>query len=52
VLRFPLTITIPPGSPTCNHLCSQQARGGRIVIETGHPDTPTLTIPVCVAISP
>lgn len=52
VLRFPLTITIPPGSPSCNHLCSQQARGGRIVIETGHPDEPTLTIPVCVAIGP
>jgi glycerophosphoryl diester phosphodiesterase len=52
VVRFPLTITLPPGSPTCNHLCSQQAGGGRIVIDTGHPGTPTLTIPVCIAISP
>jgi len=52
VVRFPLTITLPPGSPTCNHLCSQQAGGGRIVLDTGHPGTPTLTIPVCIAISP
>ncbi|NDC63492.1 MAG: hypothetical protein EBZ59_05785, partial [Planctomycetia bacterium] len=52
VVRFPVTIVLPPGSPTCNHLCSQQASGGRIVLDTGHPDTPTLKIPVCIAVSP
>lgn len=50
--RTPLTIVIPPGSPHANHLCSEQAPAGRIVLETGHPDTPTLTVRVCVAIGP
>jgi len=52
VIRIPITITIPPDSPPSNHLCSQQALAGRIVLDTGHPDTPTLTIPVCIAIGP
>ena len=52
VIRFPLLITIPSGSPPANHLCSPQAPAGKIVLETGHPDTPILTIPVCVTIDP
>lgn len=52
VVRVPLTIVIPPGSRPVNHLCSQQATAGRIVLETGHPEIPELTIPVCVAIGP
>jgi hypothetical protein len=52
VVRFPLSISIPAGSPTCNHLGSQQGKLGRIVLETGHPDMPQLTIPVRVAVSP
>jgi hypothetical protein len=51
-VRIPISISIPPGSPPANHRCSPQAPAGRIVLETGHPDTPTLTIPVCVAIDP
>jgi hypothetical protein len=52
VIRIPLTVTIPPGSTPANHLCSPQAPAGRIVLDTGHPDSPTLTVPVCVAIVP
>jgi len=52
MMRIPLSITIPPGSPQANHRCSEQAPAGRIVLDTGHPETPTLSIPVCVAIGP
>jgi len=52
VIRIPLMITIPPGSTPANHICSGQAPAGKIVLDTGHPDSPTLTIPVCIAIVP
>ena len=52
VIRIPLSITIPPGSGAANHICSPQAPAGQIVLDTGHPDSPTLTIPVCVTIIP
>ncbi|MFM8805375.1 MAG: DUF1573 domain-containing protein [Planctomycetia bacterium] len=52
VIRIPLSITIPPGSSPANHICSTQAPAGKIVLDTGHPDSPTLTIPVCLAIIP
>jgi hypothetical protein len=52
VVRTPLTIVVPPGSPPANNLCSEQAPPGRIVLDTGHPDTPRLTIRVCIAIAP
>jgi hypothetical protein len=52
VIRIPLSITIPADSPPANHLCSPQAPAGKIVLDTGHPDSPELTIPVCVAIGP
>ena len=51
-MRFPLTITVPPGSPPANHLGSSQAPAGRIVLDTGHPESPTMTIPVSIAIGP
>lgn len=50
VIRIPLTLAIEAGSPPANHICSPQAPAGRIVLETGHPDSPTFTIPVCVSI--
>jgi hypothetical protein len=52
VVRIPLEISIPPGSRPANHLCSELGPAGRIVLDTGHPDSPTLTIPVCIAIGP
>jgi len=52
VKRIPISITIPAGSPACNHLGSQLGGLGRIVLETGHPDVPKLTIPVRVAVGP
>jgi len=51
-VRIPLSVVIPAGSRAANHLCSEQGPAGRIVIDTGHPDSPTLSIPVCVAIGP
>lgn len=52
VLRIPLMVTIPPGSPTANHLGSEQAPAGRIVLSTGLPDSPTVSLPVSVVIGP
>jgi hypothetical protein len=51
-VRIPLTVVVPAGSRAANHLCSEQGPAGTILLETGHPDSPTLTIPVCVAIGP
>jgi hypothetical protein len=51
-VRSPIDIVIPPGSRAVNHLCSQQGPAGRIVLATGHPDSPEFTIPVCVAVGP
>jgi hypothetical protein len=51
-VRIPIDIVIPPGSRAVNHLCSQQGPAGRIVLDTGHPDTPEFTIPICVAVGP
>jgi hypothetical protein len=51
-LRIPVDIVVPPGSRPANHLCSQSGPPGRIVLATGHPEAPTLTIPVCIAIGP
>ncbi|NCA12355.1 DUF1573 domain-containing protein, partial [bacterium] len=52
MIRIPISITIPPGSPPANHRCSEQGPAGRIVLETGHPENPVFTIPICVAIGP
>lgn len=52
VLRIPITVTVPPGSPTANHLGSEQAPSGRIVLTTGLPDSPTVSLPVSVVIGP
>ncbi|MFM9009353.1 MAG: DUF1573 domain-containing protein [Planctomycetota bacterium] len=52
VVRIPIDIVVPPGSRAVNHLCSQQGPAGRIVLVTGHPDSPEFTIPVCVAVGP
>jgi len=51
-MRIPVSVVIPAGSRPANHLCSEQGPAGRIVLDTGHPDSPTLDIPVCVAIGP
>jgi len=52
VLRIPLTITIPPGSPAATFLGTGQSPAGKIVLDTGHPDTPALTLRVCGAVLP
>ena len=51
LIRIGLTLSISSGSATANNLCTEAATAGKIVLETGHPDTPELTIPVCVAIA-
>jgi hypothetical protein len=50
VVRIPITIEVPAGTPVADHLADD--RLGSIVLDTGHPDTPTLTIPVSLAIQP
>jgi hypothetical protein len=52
VLRIPIDIAIRPGSRGSNHLCSEQGPAGRIVLDTGHPESPELSIPVCIAVGP
>lgn len=51
VVRIGIEIQIPPGTPPANNLCSETAEPGYILLDTGHPKTPTLKIPVCVAIA-
>ncbi len=51
VVRIGIEIKIPPGAPRANNLCSETAEPGYILLETGHPKSPTLKIPVCVAIA-
>ena len=51
VVRIGIEIQIPPGAPPANNLCSETAEPGYIILETGHPKTPALKIPVCVAIA-
>lgn len=51
VVRIGLTLSISAESPTANNLCTSAASAGKIVLETGHPDSPELSIPVCVAIA-
>jgi hypothetical protein len=52
VFRIPLEFVIPPGSPQANHLGSDQAPIGRVVLDTGLPDAEPFTIPVSVVIGP
>lgn len=52
MIRIPISITIPAGSPPANHRCSEQGPAGRIVLDTGHPENPVFTIPICVVIGP
>jgi hypothetical protein len=51
VVRIGIEVQIPPGAPPANNLCTKTAEQGYIILETGHPNTPTLKIPVCVAIA-
>lgn len=50
VVRIPITIEVPTGAPVADHLAD--GRLGSIVLDTEHPETPTLTIPVSLAIEP
>lgn len=52
VMRVPITVVLPAGSAASVHNCTKQAPGGRIVLDTGHPDSPTLSIKVCVTVTP
>ncbi|MBU6277172.1 MAG: DUF1573 domain-containing protein [Planctomycetes bacterium] len=52
VMRIPITIELPAGSAPAVNNCTKQAPAGRIVLETGHPESPTMSIKVCVAITP
>lgn len=51
LVRIGLTLSVDADSPQANNLCTNAASAGRIVLQTGHPDSPELAIPVCVAIA-
>lgn len=48
--QFPIVIRIPKGTPPANHLGSEAAQTGRIVLETNHPEAPKLLIRVAFAV--
>lgn len=50
VLQAPLSIEIPPGTPTANFLGTKTGETGRIEILTGHPLAPRLEIKVRFAV--
>jgi hypothetical protein len=49
VVRWPLTVNIPAGTPAMNHL--EAANPGRIVIHSNHPEETELTIPIAFAVN-
>jgi hypothetical protein len=50
VVKFPLSIEIPPGSPSANHLGSKVGKIARITLETTHPDARQVKVPVRFAV--
>ena len=52
VILIPIDITLPTGSPMANHIGTEQAPKGRIVLQTGLPDSSVVTLPVSVVIGP
>jgi hypothetical protein len=48
--RTPIVVRIPKGSPPTNHLGTESAKCGRIVLETGHQRAPKLLIRVQFAV--
>ncbi len=48
--QFPIVIRIPKGTPPANHLPSETTQTGRIVLETNHPEAPTMLIRVAFAV--
>ncbi len=50
VVQTPLTISIPPGSPTVNRMGLESSRQGRIVLKTTHPQVPEIQIHVRFAV--
>jgi Protein of unknown function (DUF1573) len=50
LVRVPITVEIPPGSPAENHMGNQQGKLGEILIDTGHPEAPSLRLQVRFAV--
>jgi hypothetical protein len=50
VVKFPLSIEIPPGSPSANHLGSKVGKIARITLETTHPEAKQVKVPVRFAV--
>jgi len=48
--QFPIVIRIPKGSPPADHLGSETAKCGRVLLETNHPRAPKLLIRVRFAV--
>jgi len=48
--QFPIVVRIPKGSPPADHLGSETAKCGRVLLETNHPRAPKLLIRVRFAV--
>jgi len=48
--QFPIVIRIPKGSPPADHLGTETAKCGRVLLETNHPRAPKLLIRVRFAV--
>ncbi len=48
--QLPIVIRIPKGTPPTDHLGSETAKAGRIVLETNHPQAPKVLIRVSFAV--
>ncbi len=51
IVRVPVTIEIPPGSPESTHLGNQQGSVGEVLIDTGHPEAMTVRLLVRFAVA-
>jgi len=49
-VRISLKVEIPVDAPAGNHMGGKDGKLGEIVLETGHPEAPTMKIPVRFAI--
>jgi hypothetical protein len=50
IVQFPVTITIPPGSPSANHLSAKIGRLGEVLLETTHPEAKQVKVPIRFAV--
>jgi hypothetical protein len=50
IVQYPVTIVIPPGSPSANHLSAKVGKLGEIILETTHPEAKQIKVPIRFAV--